>query len=159
MKKEITISYDIMSIEDLTSEENELVKRAMSITQKAYAPYSKFKVGASVLLDDGTIIAGNNQENMAYPSGLCAERVALFYASSNHPESVIKTIAVFAESDDFDFQEIVKPCGACRQVMSEYEIKQNETIRVLLCNRSEVIVISRAIDLLPFLFNAKGLKG
>lgn len=159
MKKEFRIEYEELEIAELSSEELELVERAKNITLKAYAPYSNFKVGCAIQFEDGTYVEGNNQENIAYPSGLCAERVALFYASANFPEKHIKALAVYAQTDAFDFDEIVKPCGACRQVMAEYEGKQKTPITVLLAGKSALIKLHKANDLLPFIFDASGLMG
>ncbi len=147
-----------MAISELDQLDQELVTAAKEASKNAYAPYSKFNVGAALKLGNGDIIVGNNQENIAYPSGLCAERVALFNAASNHPNESIETIAVYAASESFDYKDIVKPCGACRQVMCEYEIKQSANIKVILVNETEAIVIDKAGDLLPFIFDASGLK-
>ncbi len=158
MEKSINISYKQLAISSLSEQEQELVEQAKKASKKAYAPYSKFNVGAALKLGNGQTVVGNNQENIAYPSGLCAERVALFNAASNHPNEPIEVIAVYASSDNFEFKDIVKPCGACRQVMCEYEIKQSSNIKVILVNETEAIVIDKAIDLLPFIFDATGLK-
>jgi len=158
VKKQILINYEQCDLTALNEMDLTLVNKAKEACENAYAPYSKFMVGASIMLESGKIIVGNNQENIAYPSGLCAERVALFTASSNFPNQKIISIAVFAQSKTFDFKEIVKPCGACRQVLLEYETKQNQDIRVLLAGREEAIIVTKANDLLPFIFQATGLK-
>ena len=116
-------------------------------------------VGASVLLENGEIINGSNQENVAYPSGLCAERVALFYAGAKYPEVAIKTIAISAKSKTFEIDDVVSPCGACRQVMAEYQQKQGQNIRLLLHpTNDEVLIANSVTDLLPFMFNSEKLR-
>jgi cytidine deaminase len=109
-----------------------LLDAAHFAATKAYAPYSQFKVGAAVLLQNGTVVWGNNQENAAYPSGLCAERVALFALGANYGGQVIQSIAIVAQTDKFVLAQPVVPCGACLQVMSEYERKQQQSIEILL---------------------------
>src|ERR1700740_1109022 len=119
--KNISVSYDVyQSINDLEEKDQFLLEKAKEAMENAYAPYSKFKVGAAVELDNGIIITGNNQENAAYPSGLCAERTAAFYASSQYPHQKVNAIAVTTKSDSI---EPVTPCGSCRQALSEYEMK------------------------------------
>ena len=125
----------------------------------AYDPYSGFLVGASVLLENGEIVSGNNQENVAYPSGLCAERVALYYAGAKYPKVSVKTIAISAKSKTYDIADIVSPCGACRQVMAEYQQKQKQNIRVLLHSPNDEVLIANSVeDLLPFMFNSEQLR-
>ena len=127
--------------------------------KNSYAPYSGFLVGASILLENGKVINGSNQENVAYPSGLCAERVALFYAGSQYPQIAIKTIAVSALSKTFEINNVVSPCGACRQVMAEYQQKQNSEIRILLHSPNDDVLIANSVeDLLPFMFTSPLLK-
>ena len=135
------------------SEDQKLIHAANQATGSAYAPYSGFKVGAAVLLDDGQIITGTNQENAAYPSGLCAERVALFTAASHYPEKTILKIAVAAKNKSGN-STAVTPCGSCRQVMLEYEGKQNQAIKILLMGPDETIALfDSANALLPLGFN------
>ena len=130
--KEIVIkkSYFLEKFSELEKVDQDLIKRARNSCVSAYAPYSGFQVGSSILLDNGKIITASNQENVAYPSGLCAERVAIFYASSRFPESKILTIAVSAISKDFKIDKQISPCGSCRQVMSEYEVKQKKIYQI-----------------------------
>ena len=116
------------SMEDLPKEDLELLKLAKKAVKSAYAPYSQFFVGAAILLENGKISIGNNQENAAYPSGLCAERVAIFHASAKYPNIPIKKIAVSVVSKNQIINEPVSPCGACRQVISEYEMKLQDSI-------------------------------
>jgi cytidine deaminase len=126
---------------------------------RAYAPYSQFHVGAAILLENGTMVEGNNQENAAYPSGLCAERVAIFSVGANFPNQPIRAIAITASSATYVSVEPVTPCGACRQSMLEYELKQNTPIAVYLVSPSdEVIVIPSVSQLLPLHFDAKNLR-
>ena len=123
---------EVASIEQLSKEDKDLVEKAMDASNMAYAPYSNFNVGAAVRLQNGKTLAGNNQENAAYPSGLCAERVAIFAASAKHPNTPIVAIAITAQSDHISVGELLSPCGSCRQVMVEYEYRHQNSIRILL---------------------------
>jgi cytidine deaminase len=158
VKKQIEFTeYD--TIDQLTSEDQSLLKDAIKISHTAYAPYSDFKVGAAILLSNGEVVIGNNQENIAYPSGLCAERVAIFHAGATHPNEPIDTIAIYAESDVMPVDTPISPCGACRQVIMEYRQKQTTPIRVILKPQQGNIWIFECVtDLLPFAFDLKGLK-
>lgn len=141
------------SVEELPAEDQTLVEKAIESTLGAYAPYSNFKVGAALLLDNGEVILGSNQENAAYPSGLCAERVAIFAAGANYPASKIKTIAVTARSDNFIIGEALTPCGGCRQAIAEYEVKQGQPIRIVMAAENGKILVADSIDvLLPLKF-------
>jgi len=147
------------SMAELAEADLQLLELAVKSISTAYAPYSHYRVGAALRLSNGEIISGNNQENAAYPSGLCAERVAMFYAKSKYPEENIVSIAIAARSDDFIIQEAVAPCGACRQVMAEYQTQQNSNIRVIMKGeKGPVLVINAIDDLLPLLFRAEELK-
>ena len=159
-KKKIEIIFNQGTFEELNSEEKELVKKAQESLKNAYAVYSGFMVGSSVLLANGEIFNGNNQENVAYPSGLCAERVALFYASAQYPDISVRMIAISAKSKTFTIQGQVSPCGACRQVMAEYEVKQKLPIRIILhsAEANSVLIADSVADLLPFLFKSPLLK-
>ena len=142
------------SIEELPSIVNGLMKKAIEAKQNAYAPYSKFKVGAALLLDDGSIITGNNQENAAYPSGICAERVAIWKVSSEFPTKKILKLAISASSSSQILKVPVAPCGACRQTLSEYEIKQKDKIEVyFMGEEGEIIKTESVLDLLPIAFD------
>lgn len=154
MKKQLVIEYEELThYSELSGTERELVERAIAASEKAYAPYSKFKVGAALLLSDKSIVTGNNQENKAYPSGLCAERVALFHAGSNFPEKEIETLAIFAKGDLLPEDLSVTPCGGCRQVMCESEERQQRSIRIILvAQNGKVTLFNRAADLLIFSF-------
>ncbi|HJN63205.1 MAG: cytidine deaminase [Flavobacteriales bacterium] len=158
-EKKIEITFVKANFNELDISEQELIEKAKNAYSNAYAPYSGFLVGASVLLENGEIINGSNQENVAYPSGLCAERVALFYAGAKYPEVAIKTIAISAKSKTFEIDDVVSPCGACRQVMAEYQQKQGQNIRLLLHpTNDEVLIANSVTDLLPFMFNSEKLR-
>lgn len=154
MMQQFTFSFrSTPSIQDLSESDQVLVSAANAALSRAYAPYSKFRVGASVLLQSGIIIEGNNQENIAYPSGLCAERVALFYAGANHPNDPILKICIVAQGDLTSNDSYVSPCGPCRQVMLESASRQTEPIEVLLVQKSgEVLLLDSVQNLLPFGF-------
>jgi cytidine deaminase len=158
-EKKIELSFITAHISDLSEQEQQLVSNAKSAFKTAYAPYSGFLVGASVLLENGEIINGSNQENVAYPSGLCAERVALFYAGARYPDIKVKTIAVSVLSKNFEVNDVISPCGACRQVMAEYEDKQEQSIKVILHSPTDEVLIANTVeDLLPFMFKSPLLK-
>lgn len=160
IKKIETFIKVYKSVTELDETAAKLIKHAHESSNRAYARYSHFRVGAAVLLENGEVIEGNNQENAAYPSSLCAERVAVFFASSKYPDKKIKAIAVTAHSDMHRLINPITPCGACRQVLSEYEVKQREKIRVLLTGDGEEIWEVESInDLLPLLFSASSLEG
>jgi cytidine deaminase len=151
IKTEITV-FD--SFEELLAEDKSLMNEAIKAKQNAYAPYSKFSVGAALLLDDGTVIKGNNQENAAYPSGMCAERVAIWNASSQYPNKKVIKLAISASSSSHVVKEPVAPCGACRQTLSEYEMKQKEPMEVIFMGEEgKVIKTSSVLDLLPIAFD------
>ena len=154
MNKALTISYqEFENWSSLDSQEQELVQKAYTIADKAYAPYSNFRVGAILLLENGMEVAGNNQENIAYPSGLCAERVALFYAGANFPETAIKTLVVVAKGDLIKKDDCVSPCGSCRQVIAESEHRQTTNIRIILVSESgRTFIFEKGTDLLVFAF-------
>lgn len=156
MHREISINYEYFEdYNELSKDEVDLIQKAYGICEKAYAPYSEFKVGASILLSNGEVILGNNQENAAYPSGLCAERVALFYANANYDNDKVQTIVVVSNGDLIDEKLVITPCGSCRQVMLESEKRQDEPIRIILVARNRSVYIFNSIqDLLPFGFGS-----
>lgn len=135
-----------------------LYAEAKKATQSAYAPYSKFNVGAAVRLSNRETVLGSNQENIAYPSGLCAERVALFYAHAKFPDQIVESIAIYATSENFIVDEVVSPCGACRQVMAEYEELAKQPISVIMGSEAGIIKTIGINQLLPFRFASVGLK-
>lgn len=159
--KQITlqINYTVYAaISQLPENDNKLIMKARDAAKNAYAPYSGFRVGAAVLLENGEIITGNNQENSAYPSGLCAERTALFYASSQFPKIPIIAIAISTINVKDTPSETAKPCGACRQVMAEYEDLAGAPLRILLDSSDSILAINGIDSLLPFRFKKVDLK-
>lgn len=144
--------------DELPVDEKELVKKARLAAQKSYSPYSGFKVGAALLLQNGEIITGNNQENAAYPSGLCAERTAIFWANSQYPDVPVTKIAITAFKNGETVSIPVAPCGACRQVMIETEARFKTPVKTILDSNGEIWVIEKASDLLPLFFNGKDLE-
>ena len=159
--KEIIISSRLAvyeSVQELPSEIQNLMAKAVEVRENAYAPYSKFKVGAAVLLDNGKVVLGSNQENAAYPSGLCAERVALFQAAAIYPKARIISMAITAASDVNTTTVPIPPCGSCRQSIAEYEIKQTTPIAIFFMGEIGVIYKSDSLkNLLPFVFDKKFL--
>ncbi len=151
------VVYQYETIDELPENDKLILSEARKITESAYAPYSGFHVGAAVLLGNGKIFTGNNQENSAYPSGLCAERVALFYANANYPDSEVKTIAVSAAKNGVLVDEAVKPCGSCRQALAEAEVRFSNPIRIILDGSDSIIVLNGVESLLPLSFSKKAL--
>ena len=148
--------YD--SLSELSEENRVLVEKSHQSAKKAYSPYSHFKVGAAILLENGTIVTGNNQENAAYPSGLCAERTAAFYASSQFPDVPFRKIAITSISPCQKGTTPVSPCGSCRQSLLEYEQKFNQKIEVILtAENGEVYIFDSIAQLLPYSFGAANL--
>lgn len=143
-----TVNLRCYNIKDIPEKWQELCRCAQSAADAAYAVYSGFRVGAAVLLEDGSIIKGNNQENAAYPSGLCAERVALFYARAHAPEKKIQAIAIYSP----DAKSLLTPCGSCRQVMLEYENLQKQNMLTLILSKQDIYVLESVKDWLPFEF-------
>lgn len=154
MKKSFTITYtELAHYQELDQADQELIAQAYTACDKAYAPYSNFHVGAAVLLTSGKVVQGNNQENIAYPSGLCAERVALFHASATYPNDSVKTIAIVAKGDLIKADDCLSPCGSCRQVIAESEMRQKSPIRIILVSESNrTFVFERISDILIFPF-------
>lgn len=158
-QREITIRYSEYDFSELTELQSNLINQSLKAQESAYAPYSNFRVGAAILLESGEIVLGSNQENAAYPSGLCAERVAIYNCGSNHPSKNIVSIAISASTTKFDLNDLLAPCGACRQSMLEYEYKQMANIKVLLKGAdNQVIEFDSIKDLLPIPFNCDGLQ-
>jgi cytidine deaminase len=159
VKKEyITTVFEYESEKELSTEYQQLISQAREATLKAYAPYSNFNVGASVLLANGEVFSANNQENAAYPSGLCAERVAIFYANSNFPDVPVKAIAVCASNSNGILNTPVPPCGACRQVLLETEMRFESPIEVILVGKQRLHVIKNIAQLLPLNFLKSNLS-
>jgi cytidine deaminase len=158
-KLTISTEFDVYnSVKDLAIKDAELLLAAQKMVKTAYAPYSEFHVGAAVLLENGKIVTGNNQENAAYPSGLCAERVAIFYAGAQYPNVAIKAVAVAVKSKNVVVGEPLSPCGGCRQVIAEYEKKFEKPIRIIMSGEKGQIYIAKSIEsLLPLMFSKKYL--
>ena len=151
---DIHTTIKVCSTDELSAEEQQLLAKAKEATARSYAPYSHFRVGASVQLEDGTIVTGTNQENAAYPSGLCAERTALFYANSQYPDQVVTALAIASRTENGTLcQSTISPCGACRQVMVETEKRFGKPIKILLCGTEEVYIAESAQCLLPLSFD------
>jgi cytidine deaminase len=153
VKIESTI-YVYDSLNELPSEIQLLMGKAADAREKAYAPYSNFQVGAALLLDNNEIITGSNQENASYPSGLCAERTTIFYANSQYPNSKILKMAITAGSNKNKTTSPIPPCGACRQVIAEYEVKQDAPIEIYFMGEVGKVAKSNSLsNLLPLIFD------
>ncbi len=154
-KLQLTTQYILYENKaELDSASQELMNTAIEARKKAYAPYSNFSVGAAILLDNGKIVTGNNQENAAYPSGLCAERVAIYSAGALYPNNTILKIAISASSSHKEVIKPVAPCGACRQAIAEYEMKQTTPIEIFFMGETgEVIKVNSLKDILPLAFD------
>jgi cytidine deaminase len=158
-KLTLSTEFDVYnSASDLSKKDAELLLEAQKMVKSAYAPYSEFHVGAAVLLENGKIVTGNNQENAAYPSSLCAERVAIFYAGAQYPTVAIKAIAISVKSKNVVIKVPLSPCGGCRQVIAEYENKFEKPIRIIMSGEKGQIYIAKSIEsLLPLMFTKKYL--
>ena len=152
--KEFRIPYEeYSSADELSSQDLALARAAVEAIDGSYAPYSHFHVGAAVRLSDGTIVKGANQENAAYPSGLCAERTAMFAAGAAHPELDMLSIAVAARQDGRLCSTPAAPCGACRQVMAQYQTKSGKPMSVILVGAGRILKFARVDDILPLIFD------
>jgi len=151
---EIRINYEqYATLDELQEEDRALILSAKNASLLAYAPYSEFHVGAALLMEDGSILTGNNQENIAYPSGLCAERTALFYAGANFPELKVKRLAIYGAGALLNSQGPVTPCGSCRQVIAETIKRQGSALEILLSGADgRTVKFNDALDLLPLPF-------
>lgn len=158
-KLSIVTEFEVYnSATDLSKKEAELLAEAQKMVKSAYAPYSEFHVGAAVLLENGKIVTGNNQENAAYPSSLCAERVAIFYAGAQYPNVAVKAIAISVKSKNVVIKVPLSPCGGCRQVIAEYENKFEKPIRIIMSGEKGQIYVAKSIEsLLPLMFTKKYL--
>lgn len=155
--KELNIITPVLSVgyDELSESDRRLVDAARGMTRKSYAPYSLFSVGAAVLLDNGKIVTGSNQENAAYPSGICAERTAAFYANANYPDARFTAIAIAArDTSGEEVAEPISPCGACRQVLAEYEQLASHDVKVILAGRGNIYVLPSVKSLLPLAFTS-----
>lgn len=156
MKKiQINTTFTVFdSMESLDDQTRALMHKAVEVRKQAYAPYSKFRVGAAILLENGKVVVGNNQESAAYPSGLCAERVAIFQAGSVYPNTKILKIIISATSDISPTKRPTPPCGACRQSISEYEQKQDVPIEIYFMGETGEVYKSDSLEnLLPLSFH------
>ena len=158
--KELTITavLNVYKFEELTEADRTLLQAAMGATKRSYAPYSKFSVGAAARLNNDVIVTGTNQENAAYPSGLCAERTTLFYANSQYPDQAVATLAVAARTERDFLDAPIPPCGACRQVILETEKRFNQPMRILLYGKEEVYEVKSIRDLLPLSFDGSEME-
>ena len=153
-----TSAFIFQDIDELSTVDKNLMEAAIQAAKNAYAPYSGFSVGAALLMDDNSIIIGNNQENAAYPSGMCAERVAIWKAGSSYPNKKVKKIAITAISSNKKLDKPVGPCGACRQTLLEYEVNQKEAMEIFFMGEIGTVVKANSIvSLLPFSFDSSYL--
>ncbi len=157
--KDLTITsiIKVYQYDELSESDRKLVETAMQATSRSYSPYSRFAVGAAALLADGTVVTGSNQENAAYPSGLCAERTTLFYANSQYPDQPVTTLAIAARTEKDFIDNPIPPCGACRQVILETEKRYNHPIRILLYGKENIYEVKSIGDLLPLSFDASSM--
>ena len=154
----LTTKILVYSIEECDEAIKNLIESAKQATFKAYAPYSTYHVGAAVLLANGDIITGNNQENAAYPSGLCAERTALFYANAQYPDIAVEVIAITAHHNGDFTEDICSPCGSCRQVLVEVENRFDHPVRIIMCGKDKIYEVSSIKELLPLSFGKDSLE-
>lgn len=155
--KEITLKinyteYD--SVKEMSPEDQELVKAANEAREGSYSPYSNFQVGAALRLADGTIVKGANQENAAYPSGLCAERTVMFWAGANYPDVPFDTMAIAGADKGVLCESPASPCGACRQVMAEYQKKSGRPLKTIWVGEKRIRKFQKVEDILPFIFDS-----
>ncbi len=148
----------VCQYDELSDQDKQLIDKAKEMTQHSYAPYSKFRVGAAALLANGAIVTGSNQENAAYPSGLCAERTTLFYANSQYPDQAVLTLAIAARTEQDFIDNPIPPCGACRQVILETETRYKHPVRILLYGKKEIYLIKGIRDLLPLSFDGSEME-
>ncbi|MEM5540462.1 cytidine deaminase [Olleya sp. AS48] len=159
--KEVKIETTLQvfdNISDLSEDVQSLMSKASEARNNAYAPYSKFSVGAALLLDNGEIVTGSNQENASYPSGLCAERTAIYYAGAKYPKAKFVKMAIIAGSQVHPTLTPIPPCGACRQAIAEYEVKQDIPIELFFMGETGKVVRSNSLaNLLPLIFDKSAL--
>ena len=158
-QKKLTINYmEYASVEEMSPADQQLVAAALEAQKGSYSPYSQFQVGAALLLENGLIIKGANQENAAYPSGLCAERVALFAAGANYPDVATDTLAIVASDHGILCESPASPCGACRQVMAEYQKKHHHPFNIILVGSKRLRKFHCVDDVLPFIFDSLAVE-
>ena len=154
-KRTLTINYEEYdSVAQMSPEDQELVAQALEAKKGSYSPYSQFQVGAALRLENGQIVKGANQENAAYPSGLCAERTAMFWAGANYPDAAMLSLAIVASDHGVLCESPASPCGSCRQVMAEYQKKQGKPMEVILVGSKRIRKFACVDDLLPFIFDS-----
>lgn len=149
---DINISIESYQLDELSPQDQELVQAAIKATNNAYANYSRFYVGAALRLENGKMVIGANQENAAFPSGLCAERTAVFAAQANYPDSPIETLAIAGRNEKGVLPDPITPCGACRQVILEIEDRYKKPIKILLYGTQKIYCVRSVKDLLPLSF-------
>lgn len=154
----ITATIKVYQPDELSAADKTLMEAAMEATGRSYAPYSRFSVGAAARLADGTVVTGTNQENAAYPSGLCAERTTLFYANSQYPDQPVSTLAIAARTEKDFIDMPIPPCGSCRQVILETEKRYKQPIRILLYGKKCIYEVRSISDLLPLSFDASAME-
>ncbi|MCD7923802.1 MAG: cytidine deaminase [Bacteroides sp.] len=154
----LEINIEARHYDELAEEDRQLIDAAREATQRSYAPYSHFSVGAAALLENGVVVTGTNQENAAYPSGLCAERTTLFYANSQYPDQAVKTLAIAARTESDFLDTPIPPCGACRQVLLETEKRYGKPMRILLYSKSDIYILEGVGGLLPLSFDGDYLE-
>lgn len=155
MKKTLSFNYEeFSSASRMLPEDQELVAAALDAQKGSYSPYSQFQVGAALRLANGLVVKGANQENAAYPSGLCAERVAMFWAGANYPDVPFDTLAIAGSDHGVLCESPASPCGACRQVMAEYQKKHKKPMKIILVGSKRIRKFACVDDLLPFIFDS-----
>ncbi len=154
-EKRLSFVYEeFASVSEMMPEDQELVAAALDAQKGSYSPYSHFQVGAALRLDNGIVVKGANQENAAYPSGLCAERSAMFWAGANYPDVPMDTLAVAGSDHGVLCESPASPCGACRQVMAEYQKKHGKPMKIILVGSKRIRKFKCVDDLLPFIFDS-----
>ena len=155
MNKTLNIKYqEFASVSEMLPEDQELVAAAIDAQKGSYSPYSHFQVGAALRLAGGLVVKGANQENAAYPSGLCAERTAMFWAGANYPDVPMDTLAIAGSDHGVLCESPASPCGACRQVMAEYQKKHGVPMKIILVGSKRIRKFACVDDLLPFIFDS-----
>ena len=154
-EKQLSINYQEFSSPDqMSAQDQELVRVALEAQKGSYSPYSQFQVGAALLLANGMVVKGANQENIAYPSGLCAERSAMFWAGANYPDVPFDTLAIAGSDHGVLCESPASPCGSCRQVMAEYQKKHKRPLKIILVGSKRIRKFACVDDLLPFIFDS-----
>lgn len=157
MNRQIKTNFQEYTFDELPALDKQLAEKAREATQTSYSPFSHFKVGAALMLDNGVVLTGSNQENASFTTGICAERCTVFYANANYPGVGVKAIAIAAIDTSGNYSdEPISPCGACRQVLSEIE-HRHHPMRTILCGREKVYIFESVSDLLPFQFTSDSL--